>query len=125
MLTLAQTIPAGPDWVALGTFAGALAGAVVALVQLWRTAHKYPSRSVRDGLSIVDASESLVGMYQESLDALRVEVRAMRVELGEDERRIKALEDQIARWYRGIRLLIRQIRDLGHEPAWEPDNDDG
>lgn len=39
-------------------------------------------------------------------------------------RRVSVLEDQVGRLRRGIRRLCTQIRELGDEPCWQPEDDD-
>ena len=128
---------------------GSIGAVLVAVIQVSKTRRDFPSRKVQDGVSLVDASESVVDMYREALDDVRKDVgvlrdlvTALRAELGAEERKTGLLEDAFAAeqertrdlesqvrsisvrleaYRRGVGILIDQIRRMGHVPEWEPE----
>ena len=51
------------------------------------------------------------------------ELALQQIELTGQEVRIKDLEEERSEIMDGVRALCTQIRNLGHEPVWEPDLD--
>ena len=116
--------------VVVATIAG-IAGVLAAAVPVWLTRKRHPSRHIQDGASIIEAAEGVVGLLRDELARLSDDVAALRAELGAEERRTDKLARELgvmrrvlADYRRGVALLIAQIGDLGHHPAWRPSDDD-
>ena len=84
------------------------------LIALWKGTRKAKADAAE---SVTNAAVALMGKYDDRLDRLEktVEKQAAKIEKLELWRR-KTL--------RGVLLLCNQIRGLGYEPVWEPDEED-
>ena len=58
---------------------------------------------------------------EEDFERVYSEVQQQHGQLIEQRARIENLEHVMRDWSVGIRLLIRQIKDLGHTPVWTPE----
>lgn len=63
--------------------------------------------------NITGSAIDLIKEFKEQVKELKQENRAM-------DNRINALEDNEEEMKDGIMILIRQLRELGVEPAWRP-----
>lgn len=106
---------------------GGLFGVAGALVPIWVTRKRHPTRNVTNTSSIVDATATAVRLLREEVNAYRDETVALRAELAEEERRTDELSDELrqvttslAEYRRGVRVLITQLQRLGVTPDWQP-----
>lgn len=112
------------SWSDAASIVAVVGAALVAFWQLRRVQTQFPSRRVRDGVSIVDAAGDLLKEYRVEVKLLRDDVAALRVEQDRDEERIEALEESLRLYRRGVDILIAQLRRLGMTPEWTPPHDE-
>lgn len=107
---------------------------------IWRGRHKERADVAK---IITEAAGDLLTEYKEKLDSLerliaeqQEEIRCLEFqsgrqiiklasqakELEEQAGRIGKLEEEKERVLKGVEALTEQIRKLGHEPVWEPNN---
>ena len=78
-----------------------------------------------------DDTRDLIDQLQEELTRLRVVVREREDRYNdlyqaqqETRSEVEKLKARFRTWAEGIQRLVAQIKDLGHDPVWVPDDDD-
>lgn len=130
------------DW--LGTsvvIVGILGTLATVFAQLLKSIREHPPRGEQRMATMAEATEQIGSAYHQLIQAqteemarYRSEVTALRAELGyeeskreelqekqdKQEREIRSLKRLMTEYRKGINILVAQLRELGHEPAWEP-----
>jgi uncharacterized coiled-coil DUF342 family protein len=77
--------------------------------------------------TITGAARQLLEEYRAKIDEIEstvaeqeTQIRCQQLELNEQLTRIKKLEHERGEIMKGVASLCTQIRNLGHEPVWEP-----
>ena len=80
---------------------------------------------------IVEAADTMVEQYRTRLEECERLVKELNAKSAAQEVRLQAQARQIARLQReqevlkaGAQALCDQIRELGHEPVWEPNGEE-
>ena len=77
------------------------------------------------GDSLVGDALDLVGVLKKEMDELRVDVKELKENDVLRRAELAAMATELD-WYKfGVNQLIRQLRQLGVEPAWTPESDRG
>jgi chromosome segregation ATPase len=77
---------------------------------------------------LIDVLTKQIACNEQDIDQLKAELQDVRDEQAKDKRRIGKLEgllkasyQRIEQLMQGIYRLLAQIRDMGAQPCWEPD----
>lgn len=90
-------------------------------VQLQAEARKLDAEA---GNTVTETFLAIVRALRERMDEQEAELGTVRDELRDSERQLDAVRRQYHAMRRGVQVLVRQIRDLGHEPKYIPPEDD-
>ena len=122
-------------WLEAGSIVVALLTGAAGLFQAWRVGQRYEGEKqqlqaearrldAEAGNTVTETFLAIVRALRERMDEQDAEIDELRSDVRLRDEQLDTLERQYRAMRRGVQILVRQIRDLGHEPLWTPPNDE-